>query len=115
VLPGGLLASVQAMEQATRPDMPLWQMAMGNALVIALLYLPAGLAGLWLARRADLPGLYRRDAGWRVWLLWPLVIGLLVGGNGGQTSHIECLNNTLRQRISRPDWYFVHHHNASLA
>jgi membrane protease YdiL (CAAX protease family) len=79
VLPSGLLASVHAMEQATLPDIPLWQMALGNALVILLLYLPAGLAGLWLARRADLPGMYRGDAGWRAWFLWPLGIGLLVG------------------------------------
>jgi IS1 family transposase len=55
-----------------------------------------------------------------------------VGKESGQTSHIERLNNTLRQRISRlvrktlsfskkvenhigAIWYFVHHYNASLA
>jgi hypothetical protein len=55
-----------------------------------------------------------------------------VGKDSGQTSHIERLNNTLRQRISRlvrktlsfskkrenhigAIWYFVHHYNASLA
>jgi IS1 family transposase len=55
-----------------------------------------------------------------------------VGKASGQTSHIERLNNTLRQRISRlvrkalsfskkvenhigAIWYFVHHYNASLA
>jgi len=57
---------------------------------------------------------------------WP------VGKESGQTSHIERLTNTLRQRISRlvrktlsfskkvenhigAIWYFVHHYNASLA
>jgi len=57
-----------------------------------------------------------------------------VGKESGQTSHIERLNNMLRQRISRlvrktlsfsfskkvdnhigSIWYFVHHYNASLA
>jgi IS1 family transposase len=55
-----------------------------------------------------------------------------VGKASGQTSRIERLNNTLRQRISRlvrkalsfskkvenhigVIWYFVHHYNASLA
>jgi IS1 family transposase len=55
-----------------------------------------------------------------------------VGKESGQTSHIERLNTTLRQRISRlvrktlsfskkvenhigAIWYFVHHYNASLA
>lgn len=55
-----------------------------------------------------------------------------VGKESGQTSHIERLNNTLRQRISRlvhktlsfskkvenhigAIWYVVHHENASLA
>jgi len=55
-----------------------------------------------------------------------------VGKDSGQTGHIERLNNTLRQRISRlvrrtlsfskklqnhigAIWYFVHHYNASLA
>lgn len=78
VMPGGLLASAEAMN-ATLPDIPLWQMALGNALIVLLLYLPAGLIGLWLARRANLPGVYCTDAGWRDWLLWPLIIGLAVG------------------------------------
>jgi IS1 family transposase len=55
-----------------------------------------------------------------------------VGKESGQTSHIERLNNTLRQRISRlvrktlsfskklenhigAIWYFIYHYNASLA
>jgi IS1 family transposase len=55
-----------------------------------------------------------------------------VGKESGQTSRIERLNNTLRQRISRlvrktlsfskkrenhigAIWSFVHHYNASLA
>jgi IS1 family transposase len=55
-----------------------------------------------------------------------------VGKDSGQTSRIERLNNTLRQRISRlvrkplsfskkrenhigAIWYFVHHYHASLA
>jgi IS1 family transposase len=55
-----------------------------------------------------------------------------VGKESGQTSHIERLNNTVRQRISRlvrnalsfskkvenhigAIWYFAHHYNASLA
>lgn len=55
-----------------------------------------------------------------------------VGKESGQTSHIERVNNTLRQRISRlvrkplsfskkrenhsgAIWYFIHHYNASLA
>jgi hypothetical protein len=79
VMPGGLLASAAAFGEARLPDIPLWQMALGNALIILLLYAPAGLAGLWLARRAGLPGIYRTEATPREWLLSPLLTGLAVG------------------------------------
>jgi hypothetical protein len=38
-----------------------------------------GLAGFWLARKLDLPGIYRPEAGWRAWVLTPLVIGAIAG------------------------------------
>jgi membrane protease YdiL (CAAX protease family) len=39
----------------------------------------AGLAGLWFARKLDLPGTYRAGAGWNGWFLLPLLYGLVVG------------------------------------
>jgi len=64
--------------------------------------------------------------------LFPPNVTLAVGKETGQTNHIERLNNTFRQRVSRlvrgsllfskklnnhmgATWYFIHGYNADLA
>jgi len=86
----------------------------------------------------SLPGVYRQCAvcSTDFWEAYACVLPAKrhrpVGKDSGQTSHIERVNNMLRQRISRlvrktlsfskkienhsgAIWYFVHHDNASLA
>jgi len=64
--------------------------------------------------------------------LFPMNVTLAVGKEMGQTNHIERLNNTFRQRVSRrvreslsfskklnnhigAIWYFIHGYNAEFA
>jgi membrane protease YdiL (CAAX protease family) len=61
------------------PDVPPWVLGLANAVIVLVIYSIAGLAGLWFARRLGLPGTYRPDAGWKGWVLWPLLAGILVG------------------------------------
>jgi membrane protease YdiL (CAAX protease family) len=58
---------------------PAWSLGLANAGFILVFYSLAGLAGLWFARRLGLPGVYRPQAGWRAWFVYPLVIGLALG------------------------------------
>jgi hypothetical protein len=58
---------------------PLWLVGLANAGIILVLYGLLGLLGLWFARRLGWPGVYRPDAGPQSWLLWPMVLGLVVG------------------------------------
>jgi hypothetical protein len=59
--------------------MPRWQLASANAAIVLVVYGSLGLAGYWFARKLELPGIYREGAGWRVWLLSPMLIGLAIG------------------------------------
>lgn len=78
-----LIAPVQVMQipgdQPSAPDVPQWVLGLVNAAIILVVYGVAGLAGLGFARRLGLPGTYRSAAGWKSWLVWPLVAGILVG------------------------------------
>jgi len=58
---------------------PRWQLALANGGIGIILYGLLGLAGIWLARRLGLPGVFRPGAGWRCWLLHPLLVGTLLG------------------------------------
>jgi membrane protease YdiL (CAAX protease family) len=58
---------------------PRWQLALGGAGGTLVLYGALGLAGYWLSRKLELPGIYRKGAGWRAWVLWPLLLGLGLG------------------------------------
>ncbi|CAK0765330.1 insertion element IS1 protein InsB [Gammaproteobacteria bacterium] len=85
----------------------------------------------------SLPSVYRQCAVsytdfWAAYAaIFPSKRHRVVGKDSGQTNHIERLNCTLRQRISRlvrkslsfsknianhigAIWYFIHHYNASL-
>jgi membrane protease YdiL (CAAX protease family) len=71
-LPGQALpASVAAM--------PRWQLAAGNAVFVLVPYGLLALAGYWFAQRLQLPPMYREGAGWRVWVVWPMLFGLGIG------------------------------------
>jgi len=78
LIPGGGLSMVDAVEGAEL-ELPVWQVALGNVALILLMYGPLGLAGLWLARKAGLPGVYRPGAGQRDLIWRPLQAGLSVG------------------------------------
>ena len=64
---------------AAEPAIPRWQLALANAGIGLVLYGLLGLAGFWLARRLDLPGVFRPDGGWSGWLLLPMLWGLGLG------------------------------------
>jgi hypothetical protein len=78
LIPGGGLAAADAFDESTL-DIPPWQLALANAVIILILYGGLGLVGLWLAGRAGLPGVYRRSAGVRDLLWRPMRTGLLAG------------------------------------
>jgi membrane protease YdiL (CAAX protease family) len=58
---------------------PLWVQGLANGGIILVVYGVLGLAGLWFARRLDIPGVYREGAGWREWLVIPMGLGAAVG------------------------------------
>lgn len=61
-------------------SMPGWLLGLANGGVVLVLYGLLGLAGVWFARQLALPGIYREGAGWRQWVVVPLVIGAALGG-----------------------------------
>jgi hypothetical protein len=73
----------QAMAGQPMPDtlasVPAWLLGLANAGLILVLYGLLGLSGFWLARRLGLPGIFRKDAGWRAWILIPMGLGVSVG------------------------------------
>lgn len=80
VLLAGDLASAAGMPEAEMPDVPRWVLALANGGIVLVVYAPAGLVGLWLARKAGLPGVFRRDGGLKYWLWLPMALGLVAGG-----------------------------------
>jgi len=78
-IPGGSLDMSAAFTTAAGPQMPAWQMALGNAGLILVLYTSLGLIGLWLARKIGWPGLYRAAASPRELWIRPLGWGAVVG------------------------------------
>ncbi len=59
--------------------MPRWLFGLASAVFILILYGLLGLAGFWFSGQLGLPGIYRKDGGWKNWLILPLLIGLAVG------------------------------------
>jgi membrane protease YdiL (CAAX protease family) len=78
LMPGGGLAMADAFEETTL-DMAPWQLVLSNVALILLLYAPLGLAGLWLARKAGLPGVFRPEADARAWFWRPMELGITAG------------------------------------
>jgi membrane protease YdiL (CAAX protease family) len=65
--------------QATPLDLPMWILGLANAGIIIVVYSGLGLAGIWLASRVMLPGVYRERAGWKGWVITPLFYGVISG------------------------------------
>ena len=61
------------------PSVPSWLLGLANAGLIVVLYGLLGMAGFWLARKLDLPGIFREQSGWRNWLVIPMILGVIVG------------------------------------
>ena len=63
------------------PDMgiPPYVLGLVNAGIVLVAYGLVGLAGLWLARKVGLPGIYSEDGNWRRWVLIPLGLGTVCG------------------------------------
>lgn len=70
------------------PDLGVSDTLLGlaNAGIVLVVYGILGLLGYWFAKKLELPGIYRENAGWQQWGLIPLILGsvcglLLIGGD----------------------------------
>jgi hypothetical protein len=78
LLPEGMAANASLMGMPM-PDIPLWQLAVANLLLVVVLYGLLGLAGDALARGAGLPGTLAARAPARGLWWGPLVVGAAAG------------------------------------
>jgi hypothetical protein len=76
-----LMDQVVASAGVPMPDMGVSDAVLGldNAGIFFVVYGLLGLAGLWFARKIDLPGIFSEDGNWRRWFLLPLLLGLGCG------------------------------------
>ncbi len=58
---------------------PRFILAAENGAVALVIYGLVALAAFWFGRRLNLPPTYREGAGWRAWVLSPMVLGLGIG------------------------------------
>jgi membrane protease YdiL (CAAX protease family) len=68
--------------QGTAPqtsEIASWQLALGSGAMVLVVYGFLGWAGIFFALKLDLPGIYRRGAGWWEWFALPMVLGLSLG------------------------------------
>jgi membrane protease YdiL (CAAX protease family) len=63
------------------PDMgvPNWVVGLASAGIVLVVYGLLGLAGIWFARKLELPGVFSEDGNWQRWFLIPLLLGLACG------------------------------------
>jgi membrane protease YdiL (CAAX protease family) len=78
LMPDGAMTLPESLDEAGL-DLPAWQLGLANAALILLVYGTLGLIGLWLARKAGLPGLHRSGADRRALIWRPLQMGISVG------------------------------------
>lgn len=80
-VPGGAMemSSQFGLEDPGMTDVPTWQLALANAGIILVFYSTVGLIGLWLAKKIDLPGIFRPGATYRQWFVRPLIVGAIGG------------------------------------
>ena len=64
---------------ATVTAIPRWVLASANAAIVLVVYGLLGLGAYWFALKLHLPGLYREGAGWRAWLVRPILPGMAIG------------------------------------
>jgi len=64
---------------ASLASTPGWVLGLANAALIVVLYGLLGVAGLWFSHKLSLPGVFREHAGWRAWVLTPMLWGVCVG------------------------------------
>ena len=68
--------------QPVQPEIraiPGWQLGLMNGLIVLVIYGLLGLAGYWLARKINLPGIFREDADFHTLWIRPLIIGVILG------------------------------------
>ena len=63
------------------PDMGVSNAVLGlaNAGIVIVVYGLLGMAGIWFARKLDLPGIFSENGNWRGWFFIPLGLGLVCG------------------------------------
>lgn len=73
----------QLVPPGTLPDrgteLPQWQFAVVSAGIVFVLYGVLGTAGFFFARKLELPGIYREEAGCNAWFRTPLLLGASLG------------------------------------
>ena len=78
LIPLDQLAPAQT-ETTPAMDIPAWQLGLANAGIVIIVYGLLGLAGMWFARKLEIPTMYREEAGWSAWVLRPALLGLGIG------------------------------------
>jgi len=70
-----------AMSGLPMPDMGVSNAVLGlaNAGIVLVIYGLLGLAGFWLARKLELPGIFSESGNWTRWFVIPLILGLVCG------------------------------------
>ena len=63
------------------PDMGVSNAVLGlaNSGIVIVVYGLLGMAGIWFARKLDLPGIFSENGNWRGWFFIPLGLGLVCG------------------------------------
>jgi membrane protease YdiL (CAAX protease family) len=80
LLPGSMdLSNLPADANMTMPDVPLWTLALANTGLVLAVYGLMGLLGMFLAKRAGLPQIFRPEAGMRALWIVPAFVGAVCG------------------------------------
>jgi hypothetical protein len=80
LLPGSMdISSLPADAQTSVPDIPLWMLALANAGLVLLAYSLMGLLGMFLAKKASLPQIFRPGAGAQALWVTPALVGVVCG------------------------------------
>ena len=79
VTPLGQLTAPGQVAPTAITAMPRWLLASANAGIVLAVYGLLGMGAYWFATKLRLPALYREGAGWRAWVLWPMLLGLVIG------------------------------------
>ena len=64
---------------STLPKIPNWLLGLINGAIIIVIYGSLGMLGYWLAKKSNLTGIIAENSSWKVWLMKPFFIGILLG------------------------------------